>query len=186
MALSEIATKLAGLLILAFRGNAAYARWCGVSFGKGCRIHTRHFGSEPFLISLGARVSLSRDVAFFNHDGATCLARDERGRRQSFGRIVIGDDVFIGARSTILPGVQIGNRVIVGAGSVVSRSIPEGVIVAGNPAVIIGTVADYIARRLSDCPAQIDLPAPADYQAYALSALRPLKPPLRAPARHEP
>ena len=49
------------------------------------------------------------------------------------GPIIIEDDVFIGAHTTILKGVTIGNKSIIGAGSVVSRSIPPGEIWAGNP-----------------------------------------------------
>jgi len=51
--------------------------------------------------------------------------------------IVIGDDVFIGARSVVLKGVTIGEGSVIGANSVVTRSIPAGVIAAGNPARVI-------------------------------------------------
>jgi acetyltransferase-like isoleucine patch superfamily enzyme len=53
--------------------------------------------------------------------------------------ICIGDDVFIGARCIILKGVHVGNLAILGAGSVVTRDIPESAIAAGNPATIVGT-----------------------------------------------
>ena len=51
--------------------------------------------------------------------------------------IIIGNDVFIGARSIILKGVEIGDRAVVGAGSVVTRNVPPDTIVAGNPAVVV-------------------------------------------------
>lgn len=51
--------------------------------------------------------------------------------------IVIGDDVFIGARAIILKGVIIGDGAIIGAGSVVTRNVPAGKIAAGNPAAIL-------------------------------------------------
>ncbi len=56
--------------------------------------------------------------------------------------IVIEDDVFIGMNSLILKGVTIGRGSVVGAGSVVTRDVPAGVVVAGNPATVV--------RRLED------------------------------------
>lgn len=50
--------------------------------------------------------------------------------------VVIGRDVWVGANATILPGVSIGDFSIVAAGSIVTRNVPSGVLVAGNPAVI--------------------------------------------------
>ncbi len=50
--------------------------------------------------------------------------------------VIIGDDCWIGANSTILPGVTIGDNVVVAAGSIVTKDIPSNVMVAGNPAVI--------------------------------------------------
>ncbi|CAG7786545.1 unnamed protein product, partial [Allacma fusca] len=51
--------------------------------------------------------------------------------------ITIGDDVWIGGMAVICPGVKIGNGVVVGAGSVVTKDVPDYVVVAGNPAKII-------------------------------------------------
>lgn len=51
--------------------------------------------------------------------------------------VTIGDNVWIGGSATILPGVTIGKNVVIGAGSVVTRSVPDNVVVGGNPARII-------------------------------------------------
>ena len=59
--------------------------------------------------------------------------------------ITVGDDVFIGARSIILPGVSIGSGAAIGAGSVVTKDVPEGAVAAGNPARVLRT------RRFTDC-----------------------------------
>jgi len=63
------------------------------------------------------------------------------------GRVKIGDNVFIGANSIILPDVQIGSNVIVGAGSVVTNDIPDGCLVVGNPARIVGTTGEYLSEN---------------------------------------
>ncbi|MGQ0749241.1 MAG: sugar O-acetyltransferase [Betaproteobacteria bacterium] len=62
----------------------------------------------------------------------------ELRRRQEFGKpIEIGSDVWVGGGALILAGVRIGSRAVIGAGSVVTRDIPEGVFAAGNPCRVI-------------------------------------------------
>jgi maltose O-acetyltransferase len=62
-------------------------------------------------------------------------------RREEYGRPVeIGADVWVGAAALILPGVRIGSRAVIGAGSVVTRDVPEGVLAAGNPCRVIRTI----------------------------------------------
>ena len=139
-----------------FGGDYA-ARRIGVKVGEGCRIYTYNFSSEPWLISIGDRVTVTSGVKFLTHDGATWLIRDENGRRYRYAPINIGNDVFIGVNTIILPGVNIGNQVIIGAGSVLTKSIPHGVIVAGNPARIIGYYKDYRKKALSKHPSFKDM-----------------------------
>ena len=54
----------------------------------------------------------------------------------------MGDDVWIGGNSVILPGITIGNNSVVGAGSVVTKDVPEDVVVAGNPAKVIKNITE--------------------------------------------
>jgi maltose O-acetyltransferase len=67
----------------------------------------------------------------------------ELRRRQEFGKPVeIGEDVWVGGGAIILPGVRIGSRAVIGAGSVVTRDIPDDVFAAGNPCRVIRQVTD--------------------------------------------
>jgi maltose O-acetyltransferase len=67
----------------------------------------------------------------------------ELRRREEFGKPVeIGSDVWVGAGALILPGVRVGSRAVIGAGSVVTRDIPEGVFAAGNPCRVIRQITD--------------------------------------------
>lgn len=61
-----------------------------------------------------------------------------------FGKVTIGDYVYIGKRALIMPGVTLGNHVLVAAGSVVTKSVR---FVAGNPTRIICTISEYIERN---------------------------------------
>lgn len=65
----------------------------------------------------------------------------------TFGKIVIGDWVYIGNNSLIMPGVTIEDHVLVAAGSVVTKSVPSGVVVGGNPAKILCTIEEYLERN---------------------------------------
>ena len=99
----------------------------------------------------GSTICATMNVTIGNNVliGSGCLITDTdahpidwRERRLSnntkaVAPVVIGDDVFIGARSIILKGVHIGNRSVIGAGSVVTKDIPADSIAAGNPAVIV-------------------------------------------------
>lgn len=134
-------------LLARAKGGAAAARAVGARVGSDCRILSFNVNSEHELVSIGDRVTVSSNVTFITHDGAGWLIRDECGRRY-FRRapIQIGNDVFIGAGATLMPGVRIGNRVIVAAAAVVTKSIPDGYIVGGNPARVIGSFASWEKR----------------------------------------
>jgi maltose O-acetyltransferase len=64
-------------------------------------------------------------------------------RREEFGQPVdIGADVWVGGGAIILPGVRIGTRAVIGAGSVVTRDVPDGVLAAGNPCRVIREIRE--------------------------------------------
>ncbi|MEZ9482507.1 DapH/DapD/GlmU-related protein [Vibrio splendidus] len=127
-----------------------YARYVGVEFGHGCNISTRGFSSEPYLIKLGDNVRVAKGVCFFTHGGLIPF-RTKDSDLDIFGKINIGNKVHIGQGAYIMAGVTIGDNCIVGAGSVVSKSVPSGYIVGGNPAKIISKTDDFLDRaRMAD------------------------------------
>jgi maltose O-acetyltransferase len=74
---------------------------------------------------------------------ATHPMNAELRREQEFARpIEIGSDVWVGGGAIVCPGVRIGSRSVIGAGSVITRDIPDGVLAAGNPCRVIRTIAD--------------------------------------------
>lgn len=112
-------------------------------------------------ISLGRGVVLSLEVYLLTHDWSRHVAYaifkkelpstiTESNLQKAIKRdspvlkqIKIGNNVFVGARSFILPGTEIGDNCIIGAGSVLRGKIPAGSIVCGNPAKIIGNVEAF-------------------------------------------
>src|SRR5580704_4822796 len=67
----------------------------------------------------------------------------ELRRKQEFGKpIKIGSDVWVGGGAMICPGVKIGSKTVIGAGSVVTRDIPDGVFAAGNPCRVIRDITE--------------------------------------------
>jgi maltose O-acetyltransferase len=67
----------------------------------------------------------------------------ELRRREEYGKpIEIGADVWVGGAALILPGVRIGSRTVIGAGSVVTRDVPDAVFAAGNPCRVIRAITE--------------------------------------------
>ncbi|MFF2287649.1 acyltransferase [Peribacillus butanolivorans] len=77
----------------------------------------------------------------------TILAHEYLINEYRLGEVVIGDEVLIGANSTILPGLTIGSGSIVSAGTLVHKDVPEGVFVGGNPMKIIYTKEEMLNRE---------------------------------------
>lgn len=136
--------------IAAARDPEAFARSLGVRLNGRTTfygINRGMFGSEPWLITIGDNVHITADVRFVTHDGGTLILRKDTPDLEWTAPIVIGDDVYIGIRATILPGVTIGSRSIVAAGAVVARDVPPNTVVGGVPAKPICTMDEY-ARKM--------------------------------------
>lgn len=137
-------------IITCFKGEIYYYKSLGVTMGTDCSFNGRvNFGSEPFLVTLGNNVRCADNVSFITHDGGIHVIRNltNRNNIDIFGKITVGNNVFIGLNSIILPSVCIGNNVIVGAGSVVSKSIPNNEVWAGVPAKFICTIEEYTNKN---------------------------------------
>lgn len=125
----------------------AYARHIGVKIGTACYISTRSWPSEPYLIEIGDYVRIASNTSFYTHGGTWTLRKIYNDNSlDTFGRIKIGDYTYIGEQCMIMPGVTIGKNCIIGGGSVVTRSVPDGIMVAGNPARFIGYTESFYNR----------------------------------------
>lgn len=148
---------------LASRRPVAYARSIGVTVGERCRflgLRPGTFGSEPYLVHIGNHVTITGGVQFITHDGGVWIFRDEHPALDVIAPITVEDNVFIGIRAVIMPGVRIGRDSVVGAGAVVTRDVPPGSVVAGVPARVIRTVDQYrtsaLARGIPSKPLAAD------------------------------
>lgn len=134
-----------------------YARSIGVSIGSGCRIYSRDFGNEGYLITIGDNVTVAANAKFITHDGSGALFTGSDGMRlYNFGPITIGSNVFIGANSIILPNIEIADNVVVAAGSVVTKSISKDSVVAGNPARFVKSFIELQEKARREWPSYED------------------------------
>ncbi len=113
-----------------------------LDYGIGLTIGDRTFINKDFLVVGGGYVTIGADCLI----GPRCSiytpnhAEEPVRRREGWERaraVTIGDNVWLGGSVTILPGVSIGSDSVIGAGSVVTRDIPSGVVAAGNPCRVI-------------------------------------------------
>ena len=124
-----------------------WARRMGVKVGEHTMIaKTVVFPSEPYLITIGNNVQLTKFVTIHTHGGGHVL-RQKYPNFDCFGKVCIEDWAYIGAGSIILPGVTIGEGALVAAGSVVTKSVKPYTVVGGNPAKFICTVENYASKN---------------------------------------
>ena len=133
-----------------------YLKLCiakGLKVGRKVRfVEVPQFGTEPFLIEIGDETTFSNNVRFVNHDGGqNALHFFEKYRDvRTFGRIKIGKQCLIGADTILMPGVEMQDNCILGAGSILTTSMKKGSVFAGIPAKFICTVEEYGDKLLAN------------------------------------
>lgn len=111
-------------------------------YGKQISVGRRFFANFHLTVLDEAKVTIGDDCFIGPNVSiyTACHSTDpiERNTRKEWAKpVTIGNNVWIGGSTTILPGVTIGDNVTIGAGSVVTKSIPSNVVAAGNPCKII-------------------------------------------------
>lgn len=116
--------------------GAHFAMGGGILIGSGSGLGVNCFVHGP--LKIGDNVMMGPDVTILTHTHnieRTDIPMGQQGSRTA--EVVIGNDVWIGMRSIIMPGVRIGDGVVIGAGAVVTKDVPDFAIVGGVPARII-------------------------------------------------
>jgi maltose O-acetyltransferase len=113
------------------------------------------------LISIGDHCGFGADCLILAHDAQM----DEFLDAARLGCVTIHESCHIGARTVILPGVEIGPRTLVGANSVISRSLPPESVCAGNPARVICSLSQYLDKHR----AKIASAAKFEYLTYGVN-----------------
>ncbi len=145
------------------KNKLEYLRKQGCTIGEKTRLlcGIDSFGSEPYLITVGKDCFFSSNVSIFTHDGSIKVLNSlnyfDGQRMDKVGRVVIGNNCFIGHSAKIMPGVTIGDNVIVGSCSVVSKDVPSNSVVAGIPAKVICTLDEYYQKNLDRFHPTVDM-----------------------------
>lgn len=119
--------------------------------GKNFFFQPRLIPDEPKLISFGDNVVVASNVTFITHDVIDKVLNKMNYNinfNYNCSPIEIGNNVFIGSNTIILPNVKIEDNVIIAAGSVVTKDIPKNSVVAGNSAKIISSFDSYVKERI--------------------------------------
>jgi maltose O-acetyltransferase len=143
----KLAARILGTLKHLLRGDVPTETLIqmGLTVGKNFNRRERCIidFSHCWLIEIGDNVTFAPNVVILAHDAST---KNLIGYTR-IGRVTIGDNVFIGAGSIVLPNVTIGDNVVIGAGSIVSHNIPSNSVAVGNPCKVTGDITDFISKN---------------------------------------
>lgn len=132
-----------------------YLRKLGIKIGEGVHFrypeHTIIDTTRPCLIELGNNIDINDNFTILTHDFATFVFRERYNDFvNSSGKVKIGNNIVFGRNVTILKGVTIGDNCIIGAGAIVSKSIPANSVAMGSPAKVVYTLDEYYHKRKTD------------------------------------
>lgn len=135
----------------------AFLRSKEITIGENCIIRFPRSTfidlTRPHLISIGNRVDMNINFKIYTHDWASHVFIGKYNQMvNSSGSVTIGNNIYFGADCTVLKGVSIGDNCIIGAGSVVTKSIPPNSVAVGNPCKVIYSLDEYFAKRLKEAP----------------------------------
>lgn len=146
----------------AYKRAKLYQKKYGMKIGNNCVIWgSVDFGSEPYLITIGDHVEITDNVRFITHDGGVLVLNNMRVLQNAdvFGKISIGNNVFIGLNSIILPGTIIEDNVVIGAGSVVRGHLKKNSVYAGVPVRRIKSIEEYAEKMCTISDPTYGMPA---------------------------
>lgn len=142
------------LVCVSGRNKARYLKKNRVfaEFGDNVLFQPTLLPNDPEFIKIHNNVKIAAGVSFYAHDviNGIFVELDDCQYRTHLTCIEIMDNVFIGANSIIVGNCKIGPNAIVAAGSVVTKDVPEGTIVGGNPAKVIGSFEKLHQKRLEE------------------------------------
>lgn len=123
------------------------AKWGGFySVGTKVAINISCNITDPAYVRIGSNITLS-DCTLLGHDGLIRIFNNRYGKKlDSVGYIDIRDNCFIGHGAIVMPRVTIGPDSIIAAGAVVTKDVPPGLVVGGNPARVICTTLELLQR----------------------------------------
>ena len=143
-------------------GRVKHLRSRGAKIGNNTRLlcGIDSFGTEPYLVTVGENCLFSGNISILTHDGGLSVLNNlncfDGMRMDKVAPVRIGNNVFVGTRSVIMPGVTIGEHCVIGAGSVVTKDVPGNSVVGGVPAKVICSTKEYAEKCLSQMPDNFD------------------------------
>ena len=148
--------RIIGFLIgkyrkLSLKSKIKYYRSVGAEIGNNTYIAPNVYldvSHKPGKIIIGDNCNITRNVIVLSHTdtrmGGPLKIWEKDGGQRTYGTTKIGDNVFVGVNSVIMPGAEIGDNSIIGALSFVKGKIPKGSIAVGNPAKVIGLTINHV------------------------------------------